>query len=162
MPLHPQSIKDFPSLLTYLNEELDWDVDAGEAEDYSFDYSPEELGLDKKFHVALEEAKQIRTGREALPVFWFKFTNKRLPVVVLRRVLRAFVKKKRLGANASTRQTYDKPDDLFFICALGEADNRGLTLAHFRPVGRWQSGAIAHVWLGWAGDAVSLFGKASA
>ena len=149
MPLHPQSIKDFPSLLEYLNTELDWDVDANDADEYSFLYTPDDLGLDPKFHVAIEEAKQIRTGEESLPVFWLKFKNKRLPVVVLRRILRAFVAKRKPGANSSTQQTYKSPDDLFFICAVGEENNRGLTLAHFRPL---ENNALAQLrTFGWDG-----------
>jgi hypothetical protein len=36
-----RGIKDFPSLVEYLRNELDWPLEAEDAEDLAFEYEPE-------------------------------------------------------------------------------------------------------------------------
>ena len=43
-----KAIKTFPSLVKYLRDELDWPIDADDFDDLTFDYEPEELGIDAK------------------------------------------------------------------------------------------------------------------
>ena len=52
-----RAIKSFPSLVKYLRDELDWPIEPGDVEDLSFDYQPEELGLDPKTAVKIKEIK---------------------------------------------------------------------------------------------------------
>lgn len=127
------NIRDFESLVEYLRDELNWPFEEDlEIEDLAFDYEPEELGLDKEYEVAINEIKQIRPASGKLPwgIFYVDFEKKRLPVVVLRRALRALVPKKRATANAAYRTTWDA-DDLLFIAATGDAGNRGISFVHF-------------------------------
>jgi hypothetical protein len=58
------------------------------------------------------------------------FEKKRLPVVIMRQILRGLVLKKRASANAADRAAW-QPHDLLFISANGEESERALTFAHF-------------------------------
>jgi hypothetical protein len=127
-----RSIKTLPQLTAYLRDELDWPIEAGDAEDITFDYTPSELGLDQKAAVRIKEIKQLRplTGNQPWGIFFVNFEKKRLPVVVMRLILRALVLKKRASANKAERQAW-QPSDLLFISAYGEDDDRAITFAHF-------------------------------
>ena len=41
-----RSIKTLASLVAYLRDEPGWPIEAGDAEDITFDYDPSELGID--------------------------------------------------------------------------------------------------------------------
>ena len=126
-------IVDFPSLIGYLADELDWPIDEDAFEDLdalAFDYSPEELSLPEDVCAKVRSIKQMRPldARQPWAVFYIEFEAKRLPVTVLRRVLNRFVEKKR--ANVPDRATW-KMQDLLFVNAHGAGDDRGITFAHF-------------------------------
>ena len=126
-----RSLTDFPSLVGYLRDELDWPIDVGDADEVVFDYDPAELGIDPQYAVKIDGIRQIRPLVDAQPwaIFYIEFESKRLPVVVLRRILRALV-------HTSRRQDPNRPawrmDDLLFISAQGEEEDRSISFAHFR------------------------------
>ena len=126
-----RAIQDFPSLIKYLRTELGWPVDEEQADDLSFDYRPAELGLDERLAVKVRAIKQLRplAGRQPWGIFWIDFEPRRLPVVVMRRILAALVRRQR-GQNAH-QATWDLRD-LMFISATGEGQQRGISFAHFR------------------------------
>ena len=126
------SIKTLPQLLAYLRDDLDWPIEAEDVEELTFDYKPEEFGLDAAVAVRIKEIKQIRplVGQQPWGIFWINFEKKRLPVVVMRRILRALVIKKRATAKAAERKAW-LPSDLLFISAYGEDSDRAITFAHF-------------------------------
>lgn len=127
-----KSIKSFPSLVKYLREELEWKIDDADIDDLTFDYEPEELGIDKETAVKVKEIKQLRplVSNQPWGIFYLSFEPKRLPIVALRRILRSLVIKKRASANRSQMATWEQ-NDLLFISSYGEQDNRELTFAHF-------------------------------
>src|SRR5450631_3742288 len=127
-----QEIKTLSQLTAYLRDELDWPIEAGDAEDITFDYTPSELCLDQKAAVRVKEIKQLRplTGDQPWGIFFVNFEKKRLPVVIMRLILRALVLKKRASANKAERQAW-QPSDLLFISAYGEETERAITFAHF-------------------------------
>ena len=127
-----RGIKTLSSLVVYLRDELDWPIEAGDADDITFDYAPSELGIDEKSAVRIKEIKQLRplTGNQPWGIFFVNFEKKRLPVVIMRLILRALVFKKRASANHAERQAW-KPNDLLFISAYGEDTDRAITFAHF-------------------------------
>jgi hypothetical protein len=127
-----RSIKTLASLVAYLRDELDWPIEAGDADDITFDYAPSELGIDEKAAVRIKEIKQLRplTGNQPWGIFFVNFEKKRLPVVIMRLILRALVFKKRASANHAERQAW-QPNDLLFISAYGEDTDRAITFAHF-------------------------------
>jgi predicted helicase len=127
-----RSIKTFPSLVKYLRDELDWPIESDDFDELTFDYEPGELGLDAKTAVNVKEIKQLRPLASNQPwgIFFINFEPKRLPVVVLRRILRALVLKKRQSANKSQQATWNL-HDLLFISSYGESDHRDIAFAHF-------------------------------
>lgn len=127
-----RSIKTFPSLVKYLRDELDWPIESDDFDELTFDYEPEELGLDAKTAVQIKDIKQLRplVTNQPWGIFFVNFEPKRLPVVVLRRILRSLVIKKRQSANKSQQATWNL-HDLLFISSYGESDHRDITFAHF-------------------------------
>ena len=151
-----RGIKTLPQLATYLRDELDWPIESEDIENISFDYTASELGLDEKTAVRIKEIKQLRplTGSQPWGIFFINFEKKRLPVVVMRRILRALVLKKRASANKAERQAW-QPSDLLFISAYGEETDRAITFAHF--VEDEDLGGLAELRvLGWDDDDTPL------
>src|SRR5215216_2455913 len=136
-PAAIRSIEDFPSLVEYLHEELGWPLETDDVEDVAFEYEPEELGLDEAYRVKVREIRQLRPPAQSKcpwGIFYLDFEPKRLPVVVLRRILRSLVPKKRASA-ANPQQAVWNLNDLLFISALGEEGHRGISFAHFKENG---------------------------
>jgi len=127
-----RSIKTFPSLVKYLRDELDWPIESDDFDELTFDYEPEELGLDAKTAVQIKDIKQLRplVTNQPWGIFFVNFEPKRLPVVALRRILRSLVLKKRQSANKAQQATWNL-HDLLFISSYGESDHRDITFAHF-------------------------------
>ena len=126
------SIKTFHQLIKYLRDELDWPIDVENHDDLTFEYQPEELGLDAKTAVKIKDIKQLRPLITGQPwgIFFLNFEPKQLPVVVLRRILQKLVIKKRETANKSQLRSWNL-HDLLFISSYGEESSRSLTFAHF-------------------------------
>lgn len=127
-----RSIKSFPSLVKYLRDELDWPIESDDVEELSFDYQPEELGLDSKTAVKIKEIKQLRPFVTNQPwgIFYINFEPKQLPIVALRRILSKLVFKKRQSGNKAQQATWQL-NDLLFISSYGESDERAISFAHF-------------------------------
>ncbi|MEW5873068.1 MAG: type ISP restriction/modification enzyme [Chloroflexota bacterium] len=126
-----RSLTSFDALVDYLRDELDWPIEAEDAEKITFPYKAEELGLDPTQVVKVESIRQMRPLAEGQPwgVFYIEFESKKLPVVLLRRILHALVP-------SSRRQDPDRPawkmSDLLFISSQGTASERSISFAHFR------------------------------
>lgn len=128
-----KNIKTLPQLAAYLRDELEWPIESDDIEDLTFEYdAATELGIDPKLSARIKEIKQIRplVGDQPWGIFWINFEKKRLPVVIMRRILRALVIKKRHSANKAEQQAW-QPNDLLFISAYGEESDRAITFAHF-------------------------------
>lgn len=130
-PTDIRTITDFPSLIRYLRTDLGWPVDEELADDLTFEYRPTELGLEDSLAVKVREVKQLRplAGGQPWGIFWIDFEPKRLPVVVMRRILAALVRKQR---GQASRQATWYLRDLMFISATGAGNERGISFAHFR------------------------------
>ncbi len=126
------NIKSFDQLITYLRDELDWPIGVSDLEALTFEYSPEELGIDEKNAAKIESIKRFRplSVRQPWGIFFVEFEPKRLPVVALRRILSRVTLKKRASANSSERIAW-KVNDLLFISNYGEGNERTITFAHF-------------------------------
>ena len=142
-----QSIQSFDSLVTYLRDDLDWPLDQIDIEDLTFEYSPEELGLQQQYVVKLKSIKQLRplVTHQPWGIFYLEFERKTLPVVVLRRILKELVPKKRASANPDERTLWQK-QDLLFISSQGEDAHRRLSFAHFRDLPDGRTGLDTFDW----------------
>jgi len=128
-----KSIRTFPSLVKFLRDELDWPIDStDDFEELTFDYTPEELGIDAASAAKIEEIKRLRplAANQPWGIFFVKFEPKQLPVVALRRILNRVVVKKRATGTAAEQQKW-ATDDLLFISAYGDDDERRINFAHF-------------------------------
>ena len=125
-------IRRFDQLVAYLRDELDWPIDSDDFEELTFEYTPEELGIDAKNAAKIQDIKRLRPLVPGQPwgIFFIKFEPKRLPVVALRRILGQVALKKRASANKSERQAW-AADDLLFVSNYGEGEERRIAFAHF-------------------------------
>ena len=125
-----RAIKTFPSLVKYLRDELDWQIESDDFEDLTYDYEAEELGIDAKTAAKIKDIKQLRplVTNQPWGIFFINFEPKRLPIVALRRILRSLVIKKR--ASKSEQATW-QAHDLLFISSYGESEQREISFAHF-------------------------------
>ena len=125
-------IRRFDQLVAYLRDELGWPIESDDFEELTFEYTPEELGIDEKSAAKIQEIKRLRPLVSGQPwgIFFVKFEPKRLPVVALRRILGQVALKKRASANKSERQAW-AADDLLFVSNYGEGEERRITFAHF-------------------------------
>src|SRR3990172_3349705 len=127
-----KAIRPFPSLVGYLRDEMGWPIDNGDFEELTFEYTPEELGIDSASAAKIQEIKRLRPLSPNQPwgIFFIKFEPKKLPVVALRRILSRVALKKRASANSAERAAW-QADDLLFVSNYGEGDERQITFAHF-------------------------------
>lgn len=129
-----RQIKRLDQLVAYLRDELGWPIGSDSVEEITYDYSLDELGLDAEHAAKIKEIKQLRplAGGQPWGIFWVNFEKKRLPVVVLRRILANLVIKSRAGAQSADRPRWELRD-LLFISAYGneDTDQREIAFAHF-------------------------------
>jgi predicted helicase len=125
-------IHTFPSLVRYLRDEMDWPIEADDFDEVTFEYSPEELGIDAANAAKIQEIKRLRplSAKQPWGIFFVKFEPKKLPVVALRRILSQVALKKRASANSAERAAW-ATDDLLFISTYGVGDERQISFAHF-------------------------------
>ena len=126
------NIKRFDQLIAYLRDEMAWPIEGADFDDLTFEYTPEELGIETKSAAKIQEIKRLRplTPNQPWGIFFVKFEPKQLPVVALRRILGQVTLKKRASANSSERQAW-AADDLLFVSNYGEGAARQISFAHF-------------------------------
>jgi hypothetical protein len=150
-----RSIRTFKQLVRYLEDELGWPLEGYDIEDLTFDYEPDELGLKPADAAKIKSIRQLRPldSKQPWGIFFIEFDKKKLPVVVLRRILSHLVVKKRASANKADRAAWHS-EDLLFISAFGaEDDGREISFAHFHQ----EEGDMPTLRvLGWDGGDTSL------
>lgn len=127
-----KEIRTFPSLVRYLRDEMGWPIETDDFEELTFEYTAEELGIDTTSAAKIQDIKRLRplSSNQPWGIFFIKFEPKRLPVVVLRRILNNVALKKRASLNSDERAAW-ATDDLLFISNYGEGDKRQISFAHF-------------------------------
>lgn len=116
-----QNVINFDSLIEYLRDELDWDFQAEDIEDLTFDYEPAELGLDEATAAKIDSIKQLRpfTSNQPWGIFWIDFGEQKSSATAMRALLRTLVKRKRESDNDSDRQRFALGDLLFILTSEG-------------------------------------------
>lgn len=131
---HLRAILNFNDLIHYLEEKLDWPLRQYGFDELTFEYQPEELGLKEDDAAKVRAIHQLRPLQHDQPwgIFFVEFENKKLPIVVLRRILSHLVIKKRASANKAGEAAWHS-EDLMFITTFGEEGNaqREIAFAHF-------------------------------
>lgn len=150
------NILTFHDLIHYLEEKLDWPLRQYGFDELTFEYQPAELGLKEEDAAKIKTIHQLRPLQHDQPwgIFFVEFENKKLPVVVLRRILSHLVVKKRASANKAGAAAWHA-EDLMFITTFGEehSTQREIAFAHFHQ----SAGDLPtlHV-LGWDGGDTPL------
>lgn len=126
------AIRRFDQLVAFLRDDMDWPIASGDFEDLTFDYTPEELGIDIRNAARIEDIKRMRplSANQPWGVFFVKFEPKKLPVVALRSILGRVTLKRRASASAEDRPAWAM-EDLLFISNYGEGNARQISFAHF-------------------------------
>ena len=126
-------INTFPKLLDYLRVKLDWPIKDENLDDLTFEYSPDELGITDEHHININGIQQLRplSNNQPWGIFFIDFESKKLPIVLLRRLLSALVPKNRASSQSSNQPTWIL-DDLLFVSLLGEEKNRQVCFSHFK------------------------------
>src|SRR5258708_18276941 len=126
-----RAVTDLDTLTAYLRDELEWPIADWEIDDVTFDYTPEEAGLDLKSALRACSIRRLRpiVLNQPWGVFFIDFVPGELPITVLRRILRTVVVNRR-SSGGPKRQTW-QTGDLLFISVLGQQGHRDLNLAHF-------------------------------
>ena len=126
------SIKRFDQLIAYLRDEMDWPIGSEDFEELTFEYTPDELGIDTQNAAKIQDIKRLRPLAPNQPwgIFFIKFEPKLLPVVALRSILGRVALKKRASANSSERQAW-AAEDLLFVSNYGDGKERKISFAHF-------------------------------
>lgn len=131
---HLRSIHNFDELIQYLEDKLGWPLQEYGFDDLTFQYDAEELGLKEEDAAKVKAIHQLRPLQHGQPwgIFFVEFEKKKLPVVVLRRILSHLVVKKRASANRANEAAWHS-EDLLFVTAFGEDDTiqREIAFAHF-------------------------------
>ena len=146
-----RNITKLTDLISYLRDELEWPLEADHIDDLTYDYEPEELGIDTTKVPKIKAIKQIRpiSRKQPFGIFWVDFDNKNLPIVVMRRILQGLVKTNKGRAKASDRAAWNA-HDLLFISSFGEKDHREISFAHFSEPENRQYGDLPTLRvLGW-------------
>ena len=143
-------ITSFSSLVDLLRDKLDWPI----GEDYGFedvvyDWQASELGLKAEEIAKIREIHQLVPLKTDQPwgIFFLSLEEKKISVTVLRRMLRSLVVKKRQGAQASDRQSWQL-HDLIFVTSFGLSGERELAISHFSDAKETGDLPILNV-LGW-------------
>ena len=151
-----RQIRAFPQLVRYLEEKLDWPLKEYGFDELTFEYTPDELGLKEEDAARIKAIHQLRPLANTQPwgIFFVEFENKKIPVVVLRRILSHLAVKKRASANKASAPAWHA-EDLLFITAFGEdnTDAREIAFAHFHQ--NHDDMPTLHV-LGWDGGDTPL------
>lgn len=131
---HLRSIRNFNELIQYLEDELGWPLNEYGFDDLTFQYDAEELGLKDDDAAKVKAIYQLRPLQHGQPwgIFFVEFEKKKLPVVVLRRILSHLVVKKRASANRANEAAWHA-EDLLFVTAFGDdgTEQREIAFAHF-------------------------------
>lgn len=127
-----KKIRTFPSLIKYLRDDMGWPIESDDFEELTFEYTPEELGIDEKNSAKIESIKRLRplVPHQPWGIFFVKFEPKKLPVVALRRILSKVVVKKR-ASSYQAEQVAWSANDLLFVSNYGETNERSISFAHF-------------------------------
>ena len=73
-----KDIRTLPSLVRYLRDEMGWPIEGGDFEELTFEYTPEELGIDTASAAKIQEIKRLRplSPRQPWGIFFVKFERR--------------------------------------------------------------------------------------
>ena len=129
-----RGIRTFADMCDYFVDELEWPLDLSRLDesldDITFDWDPNELGIEHERLKSFNRLRQMRplTAEQPWGVFFVEFDGARLPRMQVRRLLQGLVRRKR--APSLGHHTW-RLGDLLFIVLTGTGDSVELHLLAF-------------------------------
>lgn len=132
MSIDIRNVKDITSLITYFSENLAWDIDVDDfedIEDITYDFEAEDIGLKQEAFAKISSLRQLPplVDGQKWGVFFVEFESNKFEISALRKILSGLIPKRR---NSAEHAVWNQ-QDLLFICAWGEGNNRTIGIAHF-------------------------------
>jgi hypothetical protein len=121
-------------MVTFLSQECGWPIDEDLIKHVAWEVSNESLGINEEYQINEIKVYELRplTGNQPWGVFFVSVDGTdRLSVTLLRRLLKALVKKKRATTSSSKIKQFDL-SDLMFVCSLNKNNQLTRYFAHFR------------------------------
>lgn len=110
-------------LFEFLADELGWPLDVADLdeEQLTWEWLPEDLGIDPASLVSLRRLRQLRplTAGQPWGIFFAEFDRERLPVTHFRKLVQALARRKRAGAADEDRVRWDR-ENLLFLVTTGQ------------------------------------------
>ncbi|MBQ5558687.1 MAG: DNA methyltransferase, partial [Lachnospiraceae bacterium] len=127
-----RTVKNSDDLIRYFIQNLDWNIDEddfNDIDDITYDFDADDLGLKKEEFSKISSLKQLQpiSDNQKWGIFCVEFESKRFEVSALRKILSAFIPKKR---NSADHAVWNQKD-LLFLCFWGKDNNRTIGIAHF-------------------------------
>jgi len=123
-------VDSLESLLGYLRDDLDWDIESVDRDEISFDWQTEDLRISEDAGARVKDGvvHQLRPVVTGQPwgIFLVEFTDGHVYRTALREVLRGLVPRRRRDPHLPAWQH----EDLLFLCTTAEYDR--FTFVHFR------------------------------
>ena len=126
-----KDVFDLESMLKYCSEHLGWVIDEDDfddIDDLTYDFFPEDLGLQDEAFAKIRSLKQVRPLVDGQPwgIFAIDFESKKMEVSALRKILYSLTPK-RSGTDHKTWSC----DRLLFLCFWGESAYRTIGFVSF-------------------------------
>jgi hypothetical protein len=99
-------VKNFEKLIQYLNEELGWPIE-GEIDDITYHIDVEKhLSLNENEVAKVRHVYRLKRMHKEQPfgIFFVDFEGERMPVSVLKRILRSIAVRQKANANAADKK----------------------------------------------------------
>lgn len=117
-------IRTQSDLFKYLGEELGWPLDVADMDEehLTWEWLPEEVGIDPAEMSSLRRLRQLRPLSAGQPwgIFFVEFDRERLPVTQFRRVAQAFARRRSQRAPGDNRPRWDAENLLFVVTTGGD------------------------------------------
>lgn len=127
-----RSVKDLDSLISYLSENLGWNIDLNDfddIDDITYDFDADDLGLKEEAFARISSLKQLRplVDNQKWGIFLVDFDSRKFEVTALRKILSGLIPTRR---NSSEHAVWDK-HNLLFLCTWGDHNHTTIGAAHF-------------------------------
>ena len=112
-------VRNQADLFEFLADELGWPLDVADLDEehLTWEWLPEDLGIDPASLASLRRLRQLRplTAGQPWGIFFVEFDRERLPVTQFRKVAQAFARRKRDGGADADRARWNRENLLFLV-----------------------------------------------
>lgn len=127
-----KALQSLDQVIEFLSDQLGWPVDASELEKSTFQYTPEELGVDSLVGERINSIRQIRpvTLDQPWGIFLLDLAGTNLTKKTIREVLKGLTAKRR----AERQPGAWNKENLLFIVSSGKSQDFQIHFLSFKPL----------------------------